>query len=81
MTVSYRAVHGGPARSLIRLSASAWMLVVGSRGLGGIKQIMFGSVSDDVVRNAQCPVLVTRDEKNQVKTRLKNDRGVSGELP
>ncbi len=38
----------------------AGLIVVGSRGLGGIKRALMGSVSDSVVRHAHCPVLVVR---------------------
>ena len=38
-------------------------LVVGSRGLGGIRRALMGSVSDSVVRHAHCPVLVVRREE------------------
>jgi nucleotide-binding universal stress UspA family protein len=41
----------------------AGLIVVGSRGLGGIRRTMLGSVSDSVVRHAHCPVLVVREEE------------------
>jgi nucleotide-binding universal stress UspA family protein len=34
--------------------------VMGSRGRGGIRRALMGSVSDSVVRHAHCPVMVTR---------------------
>jgi nucleotide-binding universal stress UspA family protein len=40
----------------------AGLLVIGSRGLGGIRRALMGSVSDSVVRHAHCPVLVVRRE-------------------
>jgi nucleotide-binding universal stress UspA family protein len=40
----------------------AGMVVVGSRGLGGIRRALMGSVSDSVVHHAHCPVLVVRAE-------------------
>jgi len=40
----------------------AGLVVVGSRGLGGIKRALMGSVSDSVMRHAHCPVLVVREE-------------------
>jgi nucleotide-binding universal stress UspA family protein len=41
------------------------LIVIGSRGLGGVRRALMGSVSDSVVRHAHCPVLVVRPEKEQ----------------
>ncbi|MDQ3910317.1 MAG: universal stress protein [Actinomycetota bacterium] len=41
----------------------AGLIVVGSRGLGGMRRALMGSVSNSVVRHARCPVLVVRKEK------------------
>jgi nucleotide-binding universal stress UspA family protein len=38
----------------------AGLIVVGSRGLGGVRRALIGSVSDSVVRHAHCPVMVVR---------------------
>lgn len=40
----------------------AGLIVIGSRGLGGIRRALMGSVADSVVRHAHCPVLVVRPE-------------------
>jgi nucleotide-binding universal stress UspA family protein len=55
-----RAVEGSPGHTLCALAdeLSATTLVMGTRGRGGIKRAFLGSVSDYVVRNATCPVLV-----------------------
>jgi nucleotide-binding universal stress UspA family protein len=37
------------------------LIVMGSRGLGGVRRALMGSVSDSVVRHAHCPVLVVRE--------------------
>lgn len=47
-----------PATALIDRSASADRVVVGSRGLGGFEALLLGSVTQQVVQHAQCPVVV-----------------------
>ncbi len=39
----------------------AGLIVMGSRGRGGIRRALMGSVSDSVMRHAHCPVLVVRE--------------------
>ena len=41
------------------------LIVMGSRGLGGVRRALMGSVSDSVVRHAHCPVLVVLPEREQ----------------
>jgi nucleotide-binding universal stress UspA family protein len=49
-------------RAIVRLAdeLGAGLIVMGSRGLGGIRRALMGSVSDSVVRHAHCPVLIVR---------------------
>ncbi len=56
----------GPAICDLASELSAAAIVVGSRGRGGLKRAVLGSVSDHVVRHAPCPVLVTREEAADV---------------
>jgi nucleotide-binding universal stress UspA family protein len=39
----------------------AGLIVMGSKGRGGIRRALMGSVADSVVRHAHCPVLVVRE--------------------
>jgi nucleotide-binding universal stress UspA family protein len=54
---------GEAARVIIHLAEElgAGLVVMGSRGRGGIRRALMGSVSDSVVRHAHCPVLVVRE--------------------
>ncbi len=45
----------------------AGLIVMGSRGRGGIRRALVGSISDSVVRHADCPVLVVRPEKRRAR--------------
>ena len=41
--------------------AGVGLIVIGSRGRGGIRRALMGSVSDSVVRHAHCPVMIVRE--------------------
>ena len=56
---------GHPAQEIVAYAQDegAGLIVIGSRGRGGIRRALTGSVSDSVVRHAHCPVMVVRPEK------------------
>ena len=59
---------GGRAdREIVHLSeeVGAGLIVMGSRGLGGVRRALMGSVSDSVVRHAHCPVFVVRTDEER----------------
>ena len=53
-------VTGQPADALLANAADADLIVVGRRGLGGFKSLLLGSVSQQVVHHASCPVVVVQ---------------------
>jgi len=55
---------GGSARVLCEVAEGADLLVVGARGLGGFRGLLLGSVSQQVVAHAPCPVLITVRERH-----------------
>lgn len=53
-----RMVNDHPGPALVDASLGAFTLVVGARGLSGIRSLVLGSVSQHLVHNAQCPLLI-----------------------
>jgi nucleotide-binding universal stress UspA family protein len=53
--------ENSPADALLEEANDADLLVVGSRGRGGFRSMLLGSVSRTVVQHSPCPVAVIRD--------------------
>ena len=51
-------VRGSVVEALLKSTHPEDLLVVGSRGLGGFKGLLLGSVSTHCVQHARCPVAV-----------------------
>lgn len=60
VSVQIEAVAGSPAKALIKLSGEADLLVVGTRGHGGFRGMLLGSVSQHLTAHARCAVTVVR---------------------
>jgi nucleotide-binding universal stress UspA family protein len=53
-----KMVVGNPAEALVDHSSEADLLVVGSRGLGGLKGMLLGSVGHHCAAHSHCPVVI-----------------------
>jgi nucleotide-binding universal stress UspA family protein len=60
---------GKPDEVIVKLGEEleAGLIVTGSRGLGGVRRALMGSVSESVVRHAHCPVLVVRADEEHTQ--------------
>jgi nucleotide-binding universal stress UspA family protein len=58
LEIETRLVEGPAASALTKEAAGAELLVVGSRGLGGFRELLLGSVSHQCAQHASCPVLI-----------------------
>jgi nucleotide-binding universal stress UspA family protein len=60
--ISKQLVNGRPADKIVEIANKEKfdLIVMGSRGTGGIKEFFLGSVSDRVADQASCPVLLVK---------------------
>ena len=59
-----RVAHGGPPGAVICWVAQERqcdLIVMGTHGRKGLSHLLLGSVAEDVMRHARCPVLTVRD--------------------
>ncbi|RFU84680.1 universal stress protein [Streptomyces triticagri] len=60
--LSYTAVNGPVAGTLAELAQNADLMVLGSRGLGGFRSLLLGSVGRKSAAHAPCPVVIVPDD-------------------
>ena len=63
--IEREAAAGGAASAIIDAAKDATLVVVGSRGLSRARELVFGSVSHQVVHHAPCPVVVIRPDSSR----------------
>ena len=61
--VDGRLVEGEAAEAIIEAADGADLIVVGSRGRGGFRSLLLGSVSSAVIHHASCPTVVVRESR------------------
>jgi nucleotide-binding universal stress UspA family protein len=64
--------EGGTAAEIVTLAEEleVGLIAIGSRGLGGVRRMLTGHVSDSVIRHAHCPVMVVRAQAVEFPTKL-----------
>jgi nucleotide-binding universal stress UspA family protein len=59
--VETELVEGDPASEIVKKSRDGFdLIVLGARGRGRLSKLLLGSVSDGVIKNASCPVLIVK---------------------
>jgi nucleotide-binding universal stress UspA family protein len=79
ITAQINVLKGDAKTKLVELSkeTKADLFIIGSRGLGTVKRLTMGSVSDYCVHNAECPVLVVHQKAlNITLTRTQSRRSL-----
>ena len=62
--VTVLGVPGIPAEEILGVARDKDMIVLGSRGAGGFKKLLMGSVSYAVLHHARCPVVIIPAEES-----------------
>ena len=73
-----------PAPALIAAAADASLLVLGARGLGGLKGLLLGSVSQHCLHHASSPVAIVRTPPTPRTSEVEMEQiivGVDGSQP
>ena len=67
LSVTIQGAAGMPAEELIKAAsdANAEMIVVGSRGAGGFRKLLLGSVTTQLTHHARCPVVIIPSESRR----------------
>jgi nucleotide-binding universal stress UspA family protein len=69
-TIRTDVLHGNTVPALVAASQDAWMLVIGSRGMGAVGRAVLGSASSGAVRHAHCPVAILHADESQSPDRI-----------
>jgi nucleotide-binding universal stress UspA family protein len=66
LQVDTLVLNGGPAQEICRTAETqaAGLIVMATHGHTGLKHFLLGSVTENVVRHAPCPVLVVREREH-----------------
>jgi nucleotide-binding universal stress UspA family protein len=63
--IDQAVISGHPSSILEVESKTSDLVVVGARGHGGFVGLLLGSVSDQIVKHAHCPVVVVRTKESK----------------
>ncbi|MGW7537749.1 universal stress protein [Amycolatopsis sp. NPDC054798] len=74
-------IDGAPGPALVRASADAAMLVLGSHGHSRVLRLLVGSVSEYCLREARCPVVIVLDRSAEERGPLPGGENVRAVRP
>lgn len=62
ITYNFNILHGTPGPTIVEYANNGEfdMLIIGSRGLNSLQEMVLGSVSHKVIKRADCPVLIVK---------------------
>lgn len=82
LAVEHRVAEGDSADEIVRLAKdlSIDLIVMGSHGRTGLRRLLTGSVAEEVLRKANCPVLVVRNALPDAATKQTSAPAKPGEV-
>lgn len=63
--VDTRVLSGHPEDEIVKIGRPNDLIVIATHGRTGLSRLLLGSVAENVVRHAACPVLVVRQGKRR----------------
>ena len=81
VSTEYTQLAGNPGRLICELANnwSADLIIVGSRGLKGLKEMFLGSVSNYVTHHAPCSVLIVRNSIDTKSEPASSEKAIESE--
>jgi universal stress protein A len=81
VVVNYRLVEGDPVEEILRTGreTNSDVIVLGTHGRKGLGRLLLGSVAEQTVRTAPCPVLTVKPTPPTAKPRGKPAREENAE--
>jgi nucleotide-binding universal stress UspA family protein len=69
--VEHRLEAGNPVRVILNVAeeSGAGLIILGTQGKTGLERVLLGSVAEEVLRKAACPILTVRASRPAEKTR------------
>lgn len=64
--VEHRLAEGDPAKEIVRaaVEAGCGLIVMATHGRSGLQRLLMGSVAEEVLRHAPCPVLTVKSPQH-----------------
>ena len=83
VSTEFTQLAGNPGRLICELANnwSADLIIVGSRGLKGLKEMFLGSVSNYITHHAPCSVLIVRQPVDFKSERASSEKAIDSEQP
>ena len=60
VSISQKILEGHPAEEIIKEAKTNDLIIIGNKGMTAIERIFLGSVTENVIHHATCPVMIVK---------------------